>query len=76
MELREYDQAGREVAVYVCSEGSDRIEFIVSLVHQLPIPRATALGSSLFAYKFLENRRARHSMDAAAQRLPAGRLSS
>ena len=38
MELRifEHDQVGRDIATYVSPKGSDRIEFIVGLVHSLP----------------------------------------
>lgn len=52
MELRisEYDQAGKDVAVYVSSKGSDRIEFIVCQVHSLPIYCPRVSGSPPIAY--------------------------
>lgn len=38
MELRisEHDEAGRDIAAYISPLGSDRIEFIVGLIHSFP----------------------------------------
>ncbi len=38
MELRisEHDEAGRDIAAYISPSGSDRIEFIVGLIHSFP----------------------------------------
>ena len=36
LHISEHDEAGRDVAAYVSSKSSDRIEFIVCLIESLP----------------------------------------
>lgn len=77
MELRisEHDEAGRDIATYVSSKGSDRIEFIVCLV-LLSHRRTNGLRLTTTGRPLAGDKGPKQSVDTTDQRLSSGRLSS
>ena len=76
LRISECDEAGRELAAYISSKGSDRIDVIVCLAHPFQCIGRGHHADHDLSTKKKENPGANQSMDAIAQRLSAGGLSS